>query len=276
MVDSTPNDALYLFCLGRSTLVDAVEAYDRNQGGTSLQTRALGELTAVIKPVDPEPWTGEAGEDNLKNIEWVGPRAVRHEEIIEAMMDASPVYPMPFGTLFSGSDRLESVIEQHREAIDSFLERVESREEWGIKGLMDRERVESHLVERAEPGEDDSPGMAYLQRQKEKRDMQERIDEWLADEEGELAERLESHVAELVDAGLQRAGDRDDDREIVYNWAALADDEQLDDLRECMADINDTYAERGLELVLSGPWPPYNFRPWSREDEADELSSMSP
>jgi hypothetical protein len=277
-MDTTESDrALYLFCLAATDVADALASHRSAEDEASPRTHAIRDVTAVVEPVDPTAWTGPEGEANMKDIEWVGPRAVRHEEIVETAMEASPVYPMPFGTLFSDVETLRETIDDHYDEIVSFLERIEGRREWGIKGWMEREQVESHLVERdgPDPSSSDAPGTAYLQRQKERRDLDERIDAWLDDRSIELAEHLEAPVEALVDAGPKRAEMQEDGREIVYNWAALASDDELDALRRQIETLNETYRERGIELVLSGPWPPYNFRPWSEHEDVPDSAVRS-
>ena len=51
-----------------------------------------------------EEFAGPEAELNLQQLSWVGPRALRHEAVIEEVMASSPVLPARFGTLFSSAE----------------------------------------------------------------------------------------------------------------------------------------------------------------------------
>jgi hypothetical protein len=57
---------------------------------------------------------------------------------------------------------------------------------------------------------------------------------------------------------------------MIFNGAFLLLRSDIDAFRGEVEAIGDTYAEQGLTLELTGPWPPYNFCPPLREgqDEA--------
>ena len=52
-----------------------------------------------------------------------------------------------------------------------------------------------------------------------------------------------------------------DGREEVLNLAALMRRDRVDEFHHHVEIINRKYADEGLALALTGPWPPYSFCP---------------
>ena len=75
-------------------------------------------VVAVIGEVDP----GEFCDQNLQTLSWVGPRACRHEAVVERIMGASPVLPVKFGTIFRSRTSLKEFLGRHREGIVRVLD----------------------------------------------------------------------------------------------------------------------------------------------------------
>ena len=57
-------------------------------------------------------------------------------------LSRSPVLPVPFGTLFSSPRVLGDFLELNADLINGFFEYAADCEEWGIKALLDREKLE--------------------------------------------------------------------------------------------------------------------------------------
>ena len=51
------------------------------------------------------------------------------------------------------------------------------------------------------------------------------------------------------------------DAEMILNWAFLVPGHNVADVRKGVEKIGARYAEQGVTLEISGPWPPYNFCP---------------
>lgn len=223
-----------------------------------LEHDALG---AAVSVVDPSDWTGETGAEHLKDLAWVGPRAYRHEQVVEAVMEQSAaLYPARFGTLFSSPDRLRDALAAQSEMLKEFLTSIDGTEEWAVKGLLDRERAAAQRVD----APDGESGTAYLQRQKAQQDATAALDEWIDTVAATLFDPLESRADDARVLPVQ--GDAGREQEVAFNWAFLVPDDAVEPFREAVRSQSDRYAEEGLTLDLTGPWPPYNFRPSLKDD----------
>jgi len=48
---------------------------------------------------------------------------------------------------------------------------------------------------------------------------------------------------------------------MVWNWALLMPRQAVGGFQALIQDVNAQYAERGLVVECTGPWPPYSFTP---------------
>ena len=137
----TVQSALYLFCFARSNLIGELEGTGVDGQHPLSVFRRFPNLCAVLSEVRLEDFCGETAELRMRDLAWVGPRALRHEAVVEEVMRHSPVLPARFGTLFSSQERLAEFVDRHGAAISQFLERVADQEEWSVRGLLDRRQA---------------------------------------------------------------------------------------------------------------------------------------
>ncbi|MCB2261776.1 MAG: GvpL/GvpF family gas vesicle protein [Candidatus Thiosymbion ectosymbiont of Robbea hypermnestra] len=237
-----------------------------------LERLALGGLTAVVSRVSRREFVGPAAEDRLRELAWVGPRALRHQAIIRALMDQGPVIPVRFATLFSDADALRERIAHHREALLGFLERTREQAEWSVKALYDRQAALARLTEQTLAGGEDGlralpPGRRYFEEQKLRKAVASELDAALAEACRWLYERLEAQATEACRVRLQTRDESGLPMEMAANWAFLVAHPALDTFRQTVDALSDAGNPGGLLLRLNGPWPPYSFAP--RLDEGE-------
>jgi hypothetical protein len=250
---SASGAALYLYAITTAPppSVDRAGLDDR-----PVHVFAHEDFGLVVGAVDPTAWTGEAGADHLKDLSWVGPRAYRHEQVVEAVMAAAPaVFPARFGTLFSSPDRLRATLDTRAEALRDYLRTVEGAAEWAVKGLLDRDRA----AERQVDAPADASGTAYLQRQKQKQDAAAALDDWLDTVADGLFDPLAARARKA--RVLPVPADAGREAEVAFNWAFLVPSAAAEAFGDAVEAQSARYADEGVSLDLTGPWPPYHFRP---------------
>jgi hypothetical protein len=212
----------------------------------------------VVSVVERADWEGEQGAEHLEELSWVAPRAYRHEDVVEAVMEAGgPVYPARFGTLFSGPDRLRDTLASHQGALRSYFDAVDGADEWAVKGLLDREQAAAHRAEASAP--EAESGTAYLRRRKRRQDARADLDDWLDETADALLDTLAPQARDTRVLPVRGNAGRED--EVAFNWAFLVPRADEDAFRAEVKRQSQAHEPRGLALDLTGPWPPYNFRP---------------
>jgi hypothetical protein len=262
---NNPETAAYLYCLtpGGCGIPASAMGVD---GERPVSVRACGEIGAVMSDVELGEFCGEAAEARLQDLAWLGPRACRHAAVIEEVMRQTPVLPARFATLFTSVDSLQQTVLEHREAIAGFFAQLGDKQEWAVKGLLDRTGALRRLRSPAQPTPEapapaTSPGARYFQ---EKR-IQAQVERDFTSRLKEFCRRAAAALGAEANGFRERpalgAMAAETDAEVVLNWAFLVSPAALEDFRVRLDRFNDQEAFPGLLLTLAGPWPPYSFAP---------------
>lgn len=278
----TEREGIYLFCFARCSGLPPIEGEGLDDRFPILQW-AYQELVAVVSKACLDDFCGHSGDTHLQDLGWIGPRACRHEAVIEHVMNHSPVLPARFGTLFSSLSSLDELLKRHYQTISRFLDEVENREEWALKGLLDKARARaqilSELYSRKEPAsprpgahppaqqisgqnvEDlaASPGRHYFRGKTLGLRAEAELNGWLKAVCQELGDDLSAQALEVRKRRTQQSDLNDMD--VILNWAFLIQRSSLPSLRARVDRANADCEPRGLVFEVSGPWPPYSFCP---------------
>jgi len=255
------NDPLYLFGLAPSdtAIVPAGAGVD---GVHPLEPLELEGLTAVVSLVSRWEFVGPEAEDRLRDLTWVGPRALRHQAVIRDLMDQGPVIPVRFATLFSDAETLRGRIAHHRETLLAFLERTRDQAEWSVKALYDRQAT---LARTLAGSEDElkalAPGRRYFEERKLRKAVESELSATLADACRWLYERLGERATEACSVRTQAKEQSGLTMEMAANWAFLVAQPALDRFEQTVDALSGEGNPGGLLLKMNGPWPPYSFAP---------------
>jgi hypothetical protein len=263
---------LYLYCFARGGLSgQVVEAFpsdplsDADSGG--LATLERGGVAAVFTTVSLGDFVGEAAEANLKDPDWIVPRACHHERVIEAVMRASPVLPVRFGAVFSSQGALVELLAARHDEIARFLEAVADKEEWAVRVLADPEQGVAWVLasdpklacpRRRIP---QSPGARYLAEKKLRGDAEKQFKSWCRALASQVADQLAPGAVDTCPVKTRLGQHHGIKAETVLNRAFLLMRRDVDDFQRRVEQIQVALGGRGLTFVVSGPWPPYHFCP---------------
>ncbi|MFI0434708.1 MAG: GvpL/GvpF family gas vesicle protein [Parachlamydiaceae bacterium] len=254
---------LYLYCFAHANSLDQLTTLGTRE--SPIFVKPFQHLLAILKRVPLEEFCGIDAEKNMQELSWLVPRVHEHEAIIEQSMAYSPVFPAPFGTIFSSADALMSFFEINYDVMIDFLNKMTLMEEWGVKGLFNKEKAKNRLLElkiaeNAPYLDTLKKGMRYFQEKKIEKELDAMLSHLLQkilnDELNALSENAVSIVKRKVVQGISGGHDK-----IVANWAFLIHHHQSDFFKMKLASINATHQEEGIHFEMSGPWPPYSFCP---------------
>ena len=201
----------------------------------------------------------------MHDVAWIGPRAFRHEQVIERVMQQSPVLPVHLGTLFSSDAAVQEFLRSQYFRISDFLDRVSGKEEWSVRVLVDHATAKERLAL-----EDDglsvnssalSPGIRYLLLREKQASNEDALTHWLARTTQEILLQIHAVAEDFYDRAVLDSGDLPSGQRIVFNWSFLVSKDVLREFHECVQKINAKVLAHGLCLQAVGPWPPYSFTP---------------
>jgi hypothetical protein len=276
--DAVEPQGLYLYCFARAGVARHTEVagVDERPGVTGLE---VGKVAAVFSRVHLNDFSGEAAETRTQDPQWVVPRACRHEQVVQEMMRSGPVLPVRFGTVFSSEEALKGLLVQRSEEIALILDRLSDKEEWAVKGLVDAAKARAWLLatdpvlaecRRKLP---ESPGARYLHKKRLDAEADSALRLWSAAVAEQVQALCRSQVADLCPLRPQSRPVSGREADMVLNLAVLVRRGHVPALLGRLQELGATYADQGLTLEVSGPWPPYHFcpPPETRPDETPGL-----
>lgn len=264
---SAPSAGLYLFCVAPSslTVLDGLAGGEGIAPGTALGAVTHQDLVAVVCSVPLDEWTGPGSEERLRDIAWLGPRALRHEAVIESVQAQAPVLPLRFGCLFSSEAEVRRWLVVHGVRIAGFLADIAARaEEWSLKGWLDTElataaRLTADERWKALPA---APGARYLREQKLRQEIDRTVRAWARGLGEQAVQELRTLGAEARALRLPSTPSPSGrNEEAAFNFALLVPRLAVAEFKDRIETLHRTLSEQGVSLDLTGPWPLYSFCP---------------
>ncbi|WP_156689908.1 GvpL/GvpF family gas vesicle protein [Mycobacterium sp. Marseille-P9652] len=237
----------------------AAQGFGSLRGVAGEPVRAVSDsgLTAVVGTVGLDDFGEQALRRHLEDLDWLAAAARAHDAVVSTIARSGPVVPMRMATVFLDDGRVRELLVKRRTDFVAALDRVTAREELGVKAYADPKALTG-----ANETADDRPGgkltgTAYLMRRRRA----------LASEDDAFriaaahAERIHAGLLEHAVAGKRKpASDRrlsGRDGWTVLNGTYLVDQDEVDVFRSVVAKIE--HNTPGIELEITGPWPPYSF-----------------
>ncbi|HTI40340.1 MAG TPA: GvpL/GvpF family gas vesicle protein [Vicinamibacterales bacterium] len=253
----------YVFCLVRSTRPPSLRGItDGMPGGSDLRAVDVDQgLWAVVQSVRASEYGEEALAGGLQNFDWVGPRAIAHERVIEAFLSLPALLPMQLFTLFTSDARVVEHVRADRTRINRIVKRIEKKVEFGLRlTFADPNGARRTATKRAAGSAGvTSPrsGAAYLAR---KRDILD-VNRTRLAEARKIADRLYKVMGKQAAASrrrtsLERAapGSR-----LLLDAAFLVAIAKSGAFKSAIRQRTRELRGSGVDVSLTGPWPAYNF-----------------
>ena len=258
----------YLYCFTRP---DAGRA-DTVTEALATEALVIQDVAVIFARVPLEEWEGAEAEACLQDSKWLIPRALAHEQVVEAYLAQAPVLPVRFGAVFSSATALTEFVTLRIGEISGFLDRMRGFEEWAVKGILDLGRMEQWLTSTdavlAERRRNlpESPGTRYFQEKRLKADLLKLSRQWGSALAETLSEELNPCAVEVHLLRAQKMAEAD--REMLFHAAFLVSCTAVGAFQGHVERLQEQHALQGLTLEISGPWPPYSFCPELAETPA--------
>jgi hypothetical protein len=226
-----------------------------------VRAAGLGALTSRVA-------LSEFGErelqERMEDLAWLERHARRHEQILETVLEQrATVVPMRLFTIYESTASLTATLEREREFLGAALERLADRTEWGVKLFAARD-PES---EDGEPEQSDAsgPGESYMRRRRAADARREQIDRRFEQLAEQAHDRLAAVSVEARVNPLQPPELSGHEGAMLMNGVYLVENEGEREFRAELGALREEYAAEGVDVVITGPWPPYNFVNSSQE-----------
>jgi len=234
----------YVFCVVRDGTLELP--------GTELVRE--GELAAVVTRVPLAEYGEAALRENLEDIGWLEDAARRHEAVLDQALAVTTVIPMRLCTIYRDETAVRQMLAGEHDGLAAALDRLAGHTEWGVKAFA---RAPDDVGTERFAGL--SEGEAYLARKRARRDAREHADELVRACVEDAHARISELAAEALVNPLQSRELTGRAEAMVHNGVYLVEDGATDAFRAAVDELRRENGELGVELELTGPWPPYNF-----------------
>ena len=163
---------------------------------------------------------------------------------------------MKLFTMFTGDTRAVAHVRDSEARVRRALARVDGRDEWGVRVRLDVGLARRRARRRPRPAAPAGPaGTRFLLQKKRELDLARELVR-----EGRAAvEEAFEELAALADATRRRPPAELDGTRVVLDAALLVPAERAKRFRRAVRRAATRLAARGYRLILTGPWPAYNF-----------------
>jgi hypothetical protein len=255
------NQAIYVYAFVATGQLDGLQV--ATHADRPLLMHRVGTISALVCRVSATEFCGIDAERHMAEPTWIMPRIRHHEAMVEAAMKWSPVFPLRFATLYASFDSLTDYMRRHSATIASFLHQVTGQEEWAVTVTAELDDLAGLGVLAAElcPGwHGYSAGERYLRLRQERSFLLKEAKDRAAQEIPGILDGLRTS-ATAVRSLVRSAARQDFDRQHVEAYALLSLVERRVALCDQISELAAACERRRLYIALSGPWPPYSFRP---------------
>jgi len=216
--------------------------------GTDLKAVSFDEITAVVSDVK----RADLIADRSKAIEYAG--------VIENLAQQFTVLPMRYGSIMESAESINKMLERNYHEFQQNLQKVENKCEFGLKIFCDSKKLKSELRIKSE-ADTQTPEKPATEIKNsvykdyvDKKLKEHRLEELMLTYVDSVIVKILGYLDRLnaVNKFKKMATDTN-----IIDAVFLLDKERKDALIHVTEDLKTQYP--GLNFVLTGPWPPYNF-----------------
>lgn len=241
-------DVLYAFAAISGTYPEALP-----QGAEGGQVELIATDTGhvLIQRIGAATVERLQAAENVAGLREVADWLMVHDQVGAAASRVSPTYPFSFATLFSDVDTLRTTLAAKGAALAAYFDQVRNADEWAFK--VCRARRQSARLEDAEQA---TGGLDYLRRRRSRNTESE------AEADAEMLAELTVPLISLSRewTTLRPGLAPNAQLEVIGTFAALVDRASATAFEAEARRLADASPD-DLVLTVSGPWPPFSFRP---------------
>jgi hypothetical protein len=264
---STPGptgELVWAYCVARASAATPLDG--GGVSGAAVERIEAAGLVALVSRVPAAQFAEQPLRENLNDLAWLERVARAHEAVLERSFALTTIVPLRLCTLYEDEAGVSAMLEREHAALDEALERLHGRQEWGVKVIVDPERL-AEAARASSPDAatfeeeltDRSAGGAYILRRRLERHVRERAESLAADVAAQVHARLQDWALDAVTHGAQNRDLSGHEGDMLLNGAYLLEAHRADGLRVLVAELEAHHRDLGARIELTGPWPPFNF-----------------
>ena len=190
---------------------------------------------------------------------WLSWALARQHRALESLSECMPVYPLQFGLIVPSVEEMLGIAESESAALKAYFALISGASEWGIKAAL------HDIADVPGATSEQMSGLAWLKAKQAAPELRrKRIETAMA----RVQQALDGMVAfGRAQTNVQRQAVVPAKQRVeIVNSAILIDKNRSEAFLRYAEASKAQLAQEGIELSVSGPWPPYSFRPRLAKD----------
>jgi hypothetical protein len=229
---------------------------------------AWGNVRAVVSTVSLAEFGEAPLQEKFRDFSWMEMKIRAHERILEDVMRGQSVLPCRFCTIYRSDQRVRHLLVRHYQQCLDALKALQDMEEWGIKAYVHEEVLRTHLLQvdtelqrmerecRQRP-----PGSAYLLRRRLAQRVMDRLEQVSMQLNQQVVQTLRLHAVSAEEIVSSLPPPSPMGLRLIVNEAYLIPKMRVSSFAAAAQMLGESLHDQGIQLVRSGPWPPYHFSP---------------
>jgi gas vesicle protein GvpL/GvpF len=198
-------------------------------------------------------------QERIEDLAWLERHARRHEQILESVREQrATVVPMRLFTIYESADSLQAMLEREQVFLRQALGRLAGRTEWGVK-LFAGPRAATATPDAEPEAGGAGPGESYMRRRRAADLRSEEASQELHERAEQAHRRIAACAVEARVNPLQPPELSEHEGAMLLNGVYLVDNDAIEAFSAQVTSLQEEYAGEGIDVLLTGPWPPYNF-----------------
>ena len=224
-----------------------------------------GEHAALVTSLDSKDYAADLIDQRATDLDWLGPRAQRHDAVITWANDPGPAVPLPMWTLFASEEGVCGMLAARAPELRETLRRIAGADEYSLRVFARPAEVRASLESLApEIGaaqralESAPPGQRYLLERK----LEAQKKELLRSAAENVATRIYDEVRAVAAGSVLESLPRSSavaEAQAVLNAVFLVRRSEFEPFRSRVSELVAAHKDRGFHFEFTGPWPAYHF-----------------
>jgi Gas vesicle synthesis protein GvpL/GvpF len=251
------------------TCFPCIKGIDEND----ICVKQVRQLAVVFTQVNPITFSQEKIDQQLQNPEWLEEKAYHHHHLIDTLCRHYTTLPLSFCTIFQNEANLDHFLSDQYEKIFSKLDALKEKEEWNVKVFSRRQEATAYIstnhpkiTDLREKLSSMPKGKQFIMKKKLEQmitgELENQQSLWWNDIQQVLA-RITEDKHLRINWGREMTGRNDD---MMANCDFLVAKVNSQPFLQLLRETEMKYEEYGCTFQVTGPWPPYHFAQWTREN----------
>ena len=219
-----------------------------------------GELAAVVSRVVLDEFGEEPLREHLSDLGWLERTARSHELALEQIGSDHTLIPMRMCTVYRSASGVLEMLGREADALSAALRQLDQKAEWGVKVFADPNMTVPVAAVAGQPDEG-RHGTDYMRHRRLERKDRDARDARVEEACQGIHDRLREIAVDALISAPQRPEVSGHPGDMVLNGVYLVHDDDRERFSASVDALRSEFGPLALDLVLTGPWPAYNFVP---------------